>query len=408
VLVGIIVFLILRPSGVPTDAHIKITKAPGGSSVSIDSGAAQQTNDAGELLVKVKPGTHTVQVTKDGFDPFNDKLDVTAGETVQDVVSLVKQLPAGTAGTVTLLGNLPEFKVIVDGNNMGLHHNGESIHLAQGTRKVRYTNADESDAQEHILQIVANQTISDRFTLKTPLPKQQQQAPQQAAKPQQQQPAPAPVQQQAPQQAAQATGSISASMNSIERGQSVNINWQVANAGSVTVSEFGGVAPQGSRSVQPQRTTTYNLYANGSQLLAEVTVEVHEPRQQQAAAAPAPVAAAPRGPSMPDHSQLEASVGAYKGVFQRASGKNKKDCQAAFGGAFGGKLSGWSKWCDVAKGFDVTEQCSQVGGSPDAPTLGCAETIVIRLKDGDPQPTHSQKLFHFSKGSDGSWQVTGW
>ena len=405
VLVGIIVVLVLKiQSGTPTAAHIKITKAPGGSSVSIDNAPGELTNDAGELLVKVKPGTHTVQVSKDGYDAFNDKLDVSAGETVQDVVSLVKQLPAGTAGTLTLFGNLPEFKVIVDGNNMGLHHNGESIHLAQGAHKIRYTNSDESDAQDHQLQIVANQSIQDHFTLKTPQPKQQQQQqPQpQATKPATPQPvAPTPQ----PQAAPQPSGSIAASANSIERGQSVTLNWQVANAGAVSVNEFGGVAPQGSRTVQPQRTTTFMLYANGSQLLSEVTVEVHEPRPQ--AAAPAPVAAAPRAPAMPDRGQLEAALGAYKGVFQRASGKNKKDCQTAFASAFGGKLNGWARWCDMAKSFDIAEQCSAVGGSPDAPTLGCSETLTVRLKDGDPQQTHAQRVFHFSKGGDG-WQITGW
>jgi len=56
----------------------------------------------------------------------------------------------------------------------------------------------------------------------------------------------------------------------------------------------------------------------------------------------------------------------------------------------------------------VKEQCNQqVGGSPDAPTLTCAENITIYLKSGDPQRSHPQKTFRFSKIPDG-WQLTGW
>jgi len=169
----------------------------------------------------------------------------------------------------------------------------------------------------------------------------------------------------------------------------------------------GNVAPSGSTTVYPTSTTRYQLTANGSSLLSEVTIDVYEPKQQAQVVAPQPVISAPQPskPSGPDAAALAPALGAYKSVFAHATGKA---CKGTLTGAFGGKLSAWARWCDEAKGFDVAEQCGGVGGSPDSPTLSCAETLTIHLKDGGDSPTHAQRVFHFSKGGDGSWQVTGW
>ena len=99
----------------------------------------------------------------------------------------------------------------------------------------------------------------------------------------------------------------------------------------------------------------------------------------------------------------------YAGVFTRASGKSVKDCKAAFTSVYGGKLKDFTSWCELAKSFTPAEQCSQAGGSPDGPTLACVERVAVRLKDGGTQDFPPQsKTFHFAKGADGSWNVTGW
>jgi len=455
----------LQPAA-STVAHIKIAKAPPGASVSIDNGPPAKTNASGDLTVQVQPGSHQVEVSKEGFEPFNDKLEVNPGETVKDEVSLTKSLPAGTSGTLAPQGNLAEFKLSVDGKNMGLHRAGEQIRLELGTHKVKYSSQDDSDSQEHTVQIAANQNTPDTFQLKPPTPKPQIQAGgnvqatgklivqtnpgaqisidghylgsadgggnysaqglssgqhlvaisedrfqptsrQVTIAGGQTQTLPAQLQAVAASASPQPTGSLSANTNSIERGQSVTLTWQVNNASSVSISEIGSVAPQGSRTVNPGKTTTYNLTANGSAVLAEQTVDVHEPRQQ-AAVVNAPVVNVPSKPAGPDRAALDTGLNAYKALFARASGKSSKDCKAVLNGPYQGKLGALARWCDSAKGFDVTEQCSQVGGSPDAPTLACAETLVIRPKDGDPQQSHAQKTFHFTKSPDGSWQLSGW
>jgi hypothetical protein len=94
-------------------------------------------------------------------------------------------------------------------------------------------------------------------------------------------------------------------------------------------------------------------------------------------------------------------------VFAQASGKSSKDCQAAFSSVYSGKLKDLAGWCGAAKSFEVKEQCNQVGGTPDAPTLTCNETRIIHPKDGDPQTSSSKKVFQF-KGSNGTWQLSGW
>ncbi|WP_263352366.1 protein kinase domain-containing protein [Acidicapsa acidisoli] len=158
-----------QPVG-PTEAHIRIAKAPPGALVSIDGGKPQPADANGELMVQVQPGSHVLDVSKDGFDPFTDKIQVGAGETVQDYVSLTKQPVAAKAGTFSPAGNLPEFKVAVDGKNRGLMRAGAHLILEEGSHKIRYSNPDDSDSQEHTIQIAAGQNIADTFTLKPPAP----------------------------------------------------------------------------------------------------------------------------------------------------------------------------------------------------------------------------------------------
>jgi len=409
-IVGIVVWKMQPPPG-PTVGHITIAKAPPGALVSIDNGPAAQADSSGALSVQVKPGSHQLQVSKEGFEPFNDKLEVNAGETVKDEVSMTKSLPVGTSGTLSPQGNVSEYKLSVDGKNMGLHRAGEQIRLELGTHKVKYTAQDDSDSQEHTIQIALNQNTPDTFNLKPLAPKPQSGPNTQASTRQAQTPQTPPAQQQpavvAPPVVQQPSGSLSVSTNAIERGKSVQLSWQVNNASSVSISGIGTVAPSGSTTVYPTSTTKYQLTANGSTLLSEQTVDVNEPKQQ-VQAQPQPVITAPVKPEGPDAAALAPALNAYKSLFARASGKSSKDCQGVLNGAYQGRLKALARWCDSAKGFDVNEQCSQVGGSPDSPTLNCAETLTIHPKDGDPQQSHGQKTFHFAKGSDGSWQLSGW
>ncbi len=465
VAVAAIGFWMLRPKG-PTSANITITKAPPGATVSIDNGPPQHTNASGELTLKTQPGSHEIVVTADGYQPLTDKFDVASGETVQDNVRLTKLPPAGTSGKLSPQGNLPEFKVTVDGRNMGLLLAGRQLILDQGSHTIRYSAPGYADSADHTIQIVANQNAMDSFVLQKqaappPTPQlalnngkklgklsiqttpsaqisidgqfkgpadssgrytvdgltpgshsvdisldgyQAIQGRQVSIAAGQAEALPALL----TPRPAQPTGTLTASSNSIEHGQSVTLSWRVNNASSVAINEIGPVAPQGSRTVSPSKTTTYQLTANGSGLLSEQTVDVRESRQQAPAPIPPPVVTQSK-PAGPDRSALEAALTPYKALFAQASGKSGKECQRMFDGSYKGKLHGLTAWCGAARSFEVSEQCGQsVGGTPEEPTLSCAETTVIHPKDGDPQSAHARKTFQFQMGPDGNWKLQGW
>ncbi len=405
----------LQPPPVSTVAFIKIAKAPPGASVSIDSGAPVLADANGEATIKVKPGAHQLSVTKDGFEPFTDKADVSPGGTYQDAVSLTKLLPAGTSGTLSPQGNLSEFKLSVDGKNMGVHHAGQEINLSIGTHTVRYTAPDDSAYQEHAVQIALNQNNPDSFFVKPAPPKPVAVAggtpPKQAAAPVVQTPAPTqalPVPATTP--VVPPTGGLKVSANAIEKGASVQLVWEVNNASTISISNYGeGLGSHGNLPVYPTATTTYELTANGISL-GKQTVTVNEPKQVQAP--PAPVINTPAAPakaSGPDLAALAPALNAYKSLFAQASGKSRKDCQGALSGKYQGKLQDLaSAWCDAAKKFEATEQNCQVGGSAESPSLTCAESLVVYPKDGDPKAYKSQKTFRLTGKPDGSWQITGW
>jgi predicted Ser/Thr protein kinase len=416
VVVAIVAVVIwkLQPPPVPTIAHIKIAKAPPGASVSIDNGAPVLADANGEATIQVKPGSHQLQVTKDGYEPFTDKADVGPGGIYQDAVSLTKSLPAGTSGTLTPQGNLSEFKLSVDGKNMGVHHPGQLVNLPIGSHTVRYTAPDDSSYQDRTIQIALNQNTTDSFFVKpappkpppsantqtaskTPAPQTQPQAP-----PVQVQPTPTPVPVLPP------TGSLKVSTGSIEKGGSVQLAWEVSNASTVSISNYGdGLGSHGSAPVYPTATTTYELTANGTSL-GKQTVIVNEPKQAQVAT-PAPVVNTPAKPAGPDPAVLNAALSAYESVFAQASGKSGKECRSALSGKYGGKLQGLADgWCDAAKRFEAKEQGCQAGGSAEAPTLTCSETLMVYPKDGDPKPFKSQKTFRFAGKPEGPVQVTGW
>jgi eukaryotic-like serine/threonine-protein kinase len=413
VVVAIVAIVIwkLQPPPVSTVAHIKIAKAPPGASVSIDNAPAVLADANGEVTVQVKPGSHQLQVTKEGFEPFTDKADVSPGGTYQDAVSLTKLLPAGTSGTLAPQGNLPEFKVAVDGKNMGVHRAGQLIDLPIGSHTVRYTAPDDSSFQEHPVQIALNQSTTDSFFLKPPKP-QNTLTTQAAAK---QAPAPQTQTQQAPAQPVPVapplplTGSLKVNTNSIEKGSSVQLAWEVSNASTVSISNYGeGLGSHGSAPVYPTATTTYELVANGTSL-GKQTVTVNEPKPQPQAVTPPPVVNTPARPAGPDLAALTPALNTYEGLFVQASGKSSKECQSILSGKYQGKLHDLAQgWCDAAKRFEAREQGCQVGGSAEAPTLTCAETLIVYPKDGDPKPFKSQKTFRLSGKPEGPWQISGW
>ncbi len=91
---------------------------------------------------------------------------------------------------------------------------------------------------------------------------------------------------------AKPAASLSATPDSVQRGQSVQLTWSTQNATDVTIDALGGVASEGTRSVTPSDSTTYTLTAKGPGGTAEASARV----TVTAPIAPAAATAAP-GPS---------------------------------------------------------------------------------------------------------------
>ena len=70
------------------------------------------------------------------------------------------------------------------------------------------------------------------------------------------------------------TATLAASQSSIEKGQSVTLSWNTANATDVTVDGVGMVTASGSRSVSPADSITYHLLAKGAGGSAEASARV--------------------------------------------------------------------------------------------------------------------------------------
>ncbi len=70
------------------------------------------------------------------------------------------------------------------------------------------------------------------------------------------------------------TASLTASPNSVEKGQPTTLTWQTTNATDVSIDGIGAVQPSGSQQVTPADSTTYHLVAKGAGGTQEATARV--------------------------------------------------------------------------------------------------------------------------------------
>jgi len=86
------------------------------------------------------------------------------------------------------------------------------------------------------------------------------------------------------------TASLSASPDTVQKGQSVTLTWQTTNATDVSIEGIGAVQPNGSQQATPSDSTTYTLTAKGDggtqQATARVTVTSPPPPSQATAPSP--------------------------------------------------------------------------------------------------------------------------
>lgn len=86
------------------------------------------------------------------------------------------------------------------------------------------------------------------------------------------------------------TATLTASPETIDKGQSSTLTWQTSNATDASIDGIGAVQPSGTQSVSPTATTTYTLTAKGAggTQTATATVTVNAPPPPPPPPAPAP------------------------------------------------------------------------------------------------------------------------
>jgi peptidoglycan-associated lipoprotein len=70
------------------------------------------------------------------------------------------------------------------------------------------------------------------------------------------------------------TASLSASPNTLQKGESTTLSWQTTNATDISIDGIGPVNASGSRQVTPADSTTYHLVAKGAGGTQEATARV--------------------------------------------------------------------------------------------------------------------------------------
>jgi serine/threonine-protein kinase len=451
--IGFVVWKVVLPL-MTAEAHIVITKGTPGATVKID-GAVVGTIDAkgSDLSVKVAPSqAHHIEVSKNSFLTISDDRKLEAGETYAAPFTLP---PAPTnPGNLKVHGNVSPVKVYIDGDFRGSFEDGGVIQLGAGPHTVHYAANGYTDSPEKDLTIGAGLDLDDTFNLAkdatvpsnvgnlkietTPLAHVSVDGKSAGT-------ANAngsllipnltpthhvisvsldgfqPLSGKAVTIAAGQTQVASALLTAlpatlvsfqvdptqIDAGKTATLSWKVNNAATVTIDGVGAFnTPSGTATVSPTQSTKYRLNANGV-FLAETGVIVNSKTAHSEPKTPGADTPTKTPSSLPSKAALVAALGGYQDVFKRASGgKDTQGCQTALTGSYGGKLKGLANWCALAKSFQVSESCSDPSGSAQFPTMTCAERIHITRKDTDPKDYNLTKTFQFSKGADGSWQLS--
>ena len=456
--VGVTVWQIMKPTP-QVLTRITITKAPPGSSVSLDHGPAKIADQSGSVTIPTTPGDHKITVTKDGFDPItDDSVTVSQGETLGYPAPLAKTVVGQPMGTLqvnfTEQADMKQIRVFVDGANHGAVSPGGTIKLSAGHHSVQYKGNGYDDSPVKDINVAENGTIPDAVTLNKAAPKptgtlqidkpaiekgqsvkltwQVNNIDSKASiaisgvgnglKPSDSRTvtpsasttyiltagnfkvgeATVTLKDAPPPPPPPSVDYFNTNTDSIELGKSVTLNWRVSNASSVTINGQS-VPSQGSKTFTPSGagTTKYELAANGVTLQSQsVTITAPPPPQPKQEQAPAPAPAAAPVATLPDASALEHLLAPYNGTLNSALAQ-KKDCKSKAGGAYGGALKDIAEaWCGIARSITMSESDCHVSGTADAPVLRCTVAIGITPLSGESSSSSTSKAFHFQKSGD--------
>jgi ketosteroid isomerase-like protein len=194
---------------------------------------------------------------------------------------------------------------------------------------------------------------------------------------------------------------FSASVTTIQPGQSATLNWQTSNASDVSIDNgVGEVAANGQKEVSPASNTTYLLTAKGSGGTQQRTISiVVEPRAAVAQQA-APVPAAPQ--------VVDPSVAIQQAINSFDAAYNAHDIariQASWTGIKPAQAKALQNFFKDQPTSKVSDSCagSDLSVSGDTASWTCTETSTF--VSGGRTQSHGQAIrFTFAKRG-GSWTI---
>ncbi len=257
-------------------AYIVITTNPG-ATVAIDGKAVEgRVPRVGRRTQPVAPGTHTVQVILDGYEPYNGQADVKLGEKLSIYANLKPtakpQLPQPpTPPTIVFFTPTPSSV-----------QQGQSVQLSWKTENANDVSIDPIGRVEGSSKVVSpTKTTSYTLIARGPGGTARSESVTVAVSA----PPPPPT----PLAKAASIDDFEAGQDSIQKGQSTKLIWHTEDATDVSIDPgIGSVPARGSRQVTPSETTIYTIKAKGAggaaeprsvKVVVEEIVVVGDPKQ---------------------------------------------------------------------------------------------------------------------------------
>jgi peptidoglycan-associated lipoprotein len=160
------------------------------------------------------------------------------------------------------------------------------------------------------------------------------------------------------------TASLTASPDTIDKGQSSTLSWQTSNATDVSIEGIGAVQPSGSQSVSPADSTTYTLTAKGAggtqSATARVTVN----------APPPPPTPAPAQPSMTEEQMFAQNVKDIYFDYDKSDIRSDQQASIQSGAAFLQQHSNVS--------FTIEGHCDERGSTEYNLALGDSRASAVK------------------------------
>jgi len=351
------------------DPRLYIMSTPG-ASIRIDNNFPGEVPSDGNFTAKLTPGPHDLEVTKNGYETWSQKIKVKAGDSIT-YEAILKGKPVSI------------IKFLATPNNVQL---GDAVELQWDTK-----NAAEVDIQPDIGRVnpadsrnvhPTGNTIYILTAKGTDGVTVQQRSPITVIKPL------PPV--------ASFTGPAR-----IQEGGSAKLSWDTQNAVQTYIDPpiSCSVGPSGECDVSPKTTTTYFLKARnaGGETIKKVEVKVDPvPKVVAGPSVPSPP------PENPDAKAINETMAEYKNAFHFMDIDALKHIWPTMPGATDKDIRKLFNAKDI-KAVDVQLTCKDPMFKADAAEYACQELFTYRYENTKQQLRFSA-IFDLKK-IDGKWKI---